>query len=288
MGSELQAVTSRGALPDTAGPVTWEGAVLWLKSRPEQADLVRACFYDDPLSAAAERYYQSTEWRSARRLLLPGGGKALDVGAGRGISAYALARDGWRTTAVEPDASAVVGAGAIRRLVHETGVVIEVVEQTGESLPFTDESFDLVHCRAVMHHARDLGLLCREMARVLRPGGMLIATREHVISRREDLPRFLAGHPLHNLYGGENAYLLPQYLDAIRGAGLQLKHVLNPYASDVNLFPDTREGMKKRIVSRIGLPWPGLVPDGFLAWLGARSGQPGRHYSFVAVKARHG
>jgi SAM-dependent methyltransferase len=268
--------------------MTWEEAVLWLRAQPAQAELVRACFYDDPLPAAAERYYRSSEWRGVRRLLPPAGGKALDVGAGRGISAYALARDGWQTTAVEPDASGVVGAGAIRQLARETGVVIQVVEQTGESLPFPDQTFDLTHCRAVMHHARDLGQLCREMTRVLRPGGVLVATREHVISRRQDLSRFLAAHPLHRLYGGENAYLLSDYLGAIRGAGLELKRVLNPYESDVNLFPETMESMKSRLVSRIGLPWPRLIPDVALAWLGERSDQPGRHYSFVAVKARHG
>ena len=41
---------------------TWEGAVLWLRSQPDQADLVRACFYDDPLLDAARRYHRSIEW----------------------------------------------------------------------------------------------------------------------------------------------------------------------------------------------------------------------------------
>jgi len=41
--------------------VSWEEAVLWLREQPEHRELVRACFYDDPLSAAAERYYMSTE-----------------------------------------------------------------------------------------------------------------------------------------------------------------------------------------------------------------------------------
>ena len=35
--------------------MTWEQAVLWLRQQPDSADLVRACFYDDPLSAAADR-----------------------------------------------------------------------------------------------------------------------------------------------------------------------------------------------------------------------------------------
>ena len=35
-------------------------------------------------------------------------GRALDLGAGNGILSYALAREGWSVTAVEPDPSALV------------------------------------------------------------------------------------------------------------------------------------------------------------------------------------
>ena len=62
---------------------------------------MRACFFDDPLAAAAERYYRSSEWAAVRALLPPRPGLALDLGSGRGISAYALARDGWRVVALE-------------------------------------------------------------------------------------------------------------------------------------------------------------------------------------------
>ena len=27
---------------------TWEEAVIWLKAQPDQAELVQACFFDDP------------------------------------------------------------------------------------------------------------------------------------------------------------------------------------------------------------------------------------------------
>ena len=187
---------------------TWEEAVLWLKAQPEEVELVRACFFDDPLIDAAERYYASSEWDAVRKLTGPTGGRALDVGAGRGISSYALARDGWQVTALEPDPSAVVGAGAIEQLATASNLPIEVVRDWGESLPFPDASFDLVYGRQVLHHARDLPTLCAEMARVLKPAGTFIATREHVIFKDADLAVFLAEHPLHRLYGGENAYRL--------------------------------------------------------------------------------
>ncbi len=263
---------------------TWEGAVLWLRSQPDQADLVRACFYDDPLLGAAERYYRSSEWAAARQLLPVRPGGALDIGSGRGISAYALSREGWSVVALEPDPSPVVGADAIRGLAHDAALDIEVVQEWGEQLPFADASFDLVHCRQALHHARDLPQLAREIGRVLRPGGRLVALREHVISHKRDLPAFQNAHPLHHLYGGECAYLLREYEHAIRAAGLRLTTVLNPLQSDVNLYPRTQAEIKQQIARRLHLPIARLVPEAVLHLLGHVLRTPGRLYSFVAER----
>jgi SAM-dependent methyltransferase len=263
--------------------MSWEEAVLWLKRQPGQEELVRACFYDDPLLAAAQRYWGSSEWESVRSLIPISCGKALDIGAGRGISSYALAKDGWQTVALEPNGSTVVGAAAIRNLAMESGLPIEVVETWGERLPFEDASFDLVHCRQVLHHAHDLPQLCREIGRVLKSGGTFIATREHVISRHDDMEAFLAGHPLHKLYGGENAFLLQEYIKAIRAGGIALTSVLNPYQSDINLYPETVSGLKRRVAARLHLPSV-LVPGFALDLLGALSKAPGRLFTFVGRK----
>jgi SAM-dependent methyltransferase len=268
--------------------MTWEQAVLWLKSQPERAALVEGCFYDDPLLAAAQRYHASTEWLAVQKLIGPARGKALDLGAGRGISAFALAKDGWTTVALEPDPSPIVGAGAIRTLAAEAHLPIEVVETWGESLPFESNSFDLVHVRQVLHHARDLNQLCREIGRVLKPGGMVIATREHVLSRREDLDTFLCNHPLHALYGGENAFLLEEYLAALRAGGIRLTKVLNPLASDINLYPETMRSIKTRMAKRWHLPLPSLIPDALLSLRGARLQAPGRLYTFFGFKRNTG
>ena len=166
---------------------TWEDAVIWLRKQPDQRQLVLDAFYDDPLIAAAKRYHDSDEWQAVSRLLRGRTGRALDVGAGRGIASYALARAGFEVTSLEPDPSAIVGAAAIRALAAEAALPISVVEEFSERLPFADGVFDVVFARAVLHHTRDLDLACSEMYRVLRPGGIFIAAREHVISKEADL-----------------------------------------------------------------------------------------------------
>ena len=280
--------------------MTWEQAVQWLREQPGQQELVRACYFDDPLPQAADRFWASPEWKAIAALLPPAnGGRALDLGAGRGISSYALAREGWRVTALEPDPSGLVGAGAIRSLVEASRLPVEIVSEFSESLPFADDTFDVVNCRQVLHHARDLPQTCREIFRVLKPGGVMIATREHVISRKEDLPRFLESHALHKFYGGENAFLLDEYLGAMRGAGLQVRQCLAPLDSPINYFPmspqQCREHCTRPVAALVGrrlanaLFDPAHAPGRALlrlltAALNRRDRTPGRLYSFVAAK----
>lgn len=271
---------------------TWEEAVGWLLQQPAQRALCEACYYDRPALGAAQRFWASAEWRTLRAVMPCPPGAALDVGAGMGVAAYALARDGWRTVALEPDASDLVGAGAIRRLAAEAGLAIEVAQEWGESLPFADASFDVVHARQVLHHARDLPRFCCELQRVLKPGGTLVATREHVVSSAAQLPAFLAKHPLHKLYGGENAYTLADYLDALKGAGLQVQRQWGPLESVINYAPLTEAGLADEIARRgARLPGTGLAVQvllappwraGALALLSRLDRRPGRLYSFVA------
>jgi len=274
---------------------TWEEAVKWLRGQPDQQDLVLAAYYDDPLSIAAERYWQSEEWKEIQSFFPPTMSRALDIGAGRGIASYALARDGFsKVVALEPDGSDMVGAGAIRLLAQQTGLPICVTEEFSERLPFDDASFDLVFARAVLHHTRDLEVACSEFHRVLRPGGKLIAVREHVLSCPEDLPRFLEIHPLHKLYGGENAFMLNKYECAIKSAGFKSLITIAPLNSAINFAPYSLNDLQDKIAHELAknIPWstsffrkiirifwPVLRP-----MLNAIDRRPGRLYSFVAVK----
>lgn len=264
---------------------SWEEAVLWLKDQPDQQALVQACFYDDPPGESAERFYRSTEWKAVRELLasLPCG-RVLDIGAGRGVSSYAFARDGWSVTALEPDPSDVVGAGAIRQVIRP-GLDITVEEERGERLPFAGNSFDLVYGRAVLHHADDLPVFCREASRVLKSGGVFLFTREHVLSKKEDLQLFFATHALHHLYRGEYAYLLTDYVEAITSAGLKVDRVLEPFGSDINLFPSNQDEFARGLQGRFRFPVPGwFIQRVIVRKMNRNDNTPGRLFSFFGSK----
>jgi ubiquinone/menaquinone biosynthesis C-methylase UbiE len=276
--------------------LTWEESVQSLRNQPEQKELVQYCYYDDPLESAAERFAQSEEWFAVTQLLkqkIPG--QVLDIGAGRGISSYAFAKAGCSVTALEPDSSNLVGAGSISNLFNKnTGLPIQIVQEWGETLPFANNTFDIVYGRAVLHHAKDLKQLCKEAARVLKPGGYFIATREHILSRKEDLQNFLDSHPLHHLYGGENAYLLEEYTDAIRSSGLQIIRSFNPLESVINYFPLSKSQyqsqVKNSLARRFGETLASKLAmfeqvQALYSWYMSRKlDTPGRLYSFLAVK----
>jgi SAM-dependent methyltransferase len=274
---------------------TWEDAVSWLISQPEQQEIVKACYYDTPLKSAADRYWLSSEWQAIKEFFPATQGKALDIGAGNGIASYALAKDGWQVEALEPDSSNLVGVGAIRQLASDCNLPINTVQEFGEQLPFPDAHFDLVFARQVLHHARDLPQLSQEVYRVLKPGGIFIAVRDHVIATKADLPKFLDTHPLHKLYGGENAYLRSEYIEAIEAANLKVNRVLDAFDSPINYSPHTIDTLKQELSTRLNLPSAfGLVlafllSDAIFPYtlkvLSKLDRRPGRAVSFICHKA---
>jgi SAM-dependent methyltransferase len=97
----------------------------------------------------------------------PAGGQLLDVACGQGkFLAYAHSR-GFELTGVDVSDVAVEIAG---ERVPEAHVVLGA----GESLPFEDDSFDVVTCIGSLEHFPDPAAGAAEMARVLRPGGSAV------------------------------------------------------------------------------------------------------------------
>jgi SAM-dependent methyltransferase len=103
-------------------------------------------------------------------LLPPGCRVAIDLGAGTGLLARALARKVPRVVAVEPDERM---AAVLRARAAEAGLSgIDVLQGTGEAIPLPDASADGVFASSAWHWM-DPDRAPQEAARVLRDGGRL-------------------------------------------------------------------------------------------------------------------
>jgi ubiquinone/menaquinone biosynthesis C-methylase UbiE len=99
---------------------------------------------------------------------LPAGGLVLDIGSGRGHFLCDMAKLGFQAHGVETNAEYIRLAN---QLAEESGVKIFIAQSRGEHLPYSDNYFDFVNCAEVTEHVDDPDKLCREIFRVLKPGG---------------------------------------------------------------------------------------------------------------------
>jgi SAM-dependent methyltransferase len=269
---------------------SWEDSVRSFRSDAKNDAAVLDNYFDLPVARAAIRYAGSDEFRAISRVIGRGTGRVLDVGAGHGIASFALAGAGWTVIALDPDASAEVGVGAIRSLRDESlgGGRIEAVIASGERLPLRNDSVDLVFGRQVLHHLNDLDEGLREARRVLRPGGRALFVREHVADDEAQRSSFLRDHPLHHMYGGENAYPLDRYLAAFDEARLPVVQCWGPLDSMINFYPGSRMRRLASVAIRLARQraWQGFFDREHRSTaLNAYAREPGRLYTFLACAA---
>ncbi len=234
---------------------TWEEIIIKIRKDPNYRELVEKAYFDENLGLNVKRFSESEEFQVTLQLIKQYAGKSqslslLDIGAGNGISSVAFSRLGYRVTAIEPDESMTIGSGAINVLKAEYDLDnLTVISSFGESLPLSDESFDIVYIRQAMHHAANLPKFVLEAARALRKGGLLITIRDHVIYDQADKEWFLAEHPLHKFYGGENAFTELEYKGAMINAGLSIQQVIRHYDSVINYFPLSSNEYQTRLMT---------------------------------------
>lgn len=275
-------------------PCTWEQAIERLRADPQHRAMIEASYLTADVVENARRFGAGEEFDATLALIarhVPGAAKVLDVPGGNGIATYAFASRGFEVSTVEPDGSASVGRGAIRRVLDHYGLQADIVAAYGEALPFPAGYFDVVYVRQGLHHAKDLRRMVAEYARVLRPGGLLLGCREHVVDNYgESLQRFLDSQVDHQLYGGENAFTLADYRAAIESAGLALVEVIEPYDSPINLHPNSVPELGRKVLeTTAGRLLRKVLPDRTVVAIGLwqlkRSRRPGRLHTFVARKS---
>src|SRR5579875_251358 len=143
---------------------------------------VAAANYDEKWGIDFGETGQGQVLGKVRKLLGPrlaaGFDSALEVGAGTGYFSLNMMRAGLIDELTCTDISTgmldMLQANA-RRLGLDQ---VSSVQSDAESLPFPDESFDLVVGHAVLHHLPDLDRAFSEFRRVLRPGGTILFAGE--------------------------------------------------------------------------------------------------------------
>jgi SAM-dependent methyltransferase len=153
--------------------------------RLNDPQLVRSEYADESRFAVRAAAWQNATGPDPRDLAFDAVAEArprrvLEVGSGRGEFAERVARDlGADVIALDQSERMV----ELTRLRGVTAVVGDV-----QQLPFPDAVFDCAVAAWMLYHVPDLDRGLAELARVLRPGGRLVA----VTNSRENLPELWA------------------------------------------------------------------------------------------------
>jgi ubiquinone/menaquinone biosynthesis C-methylase UbiE len=127
---------------------------------------------------AIERHRYQTEWH------IPGvvnfqrwrDSDVLEVGCGLGTDAVNFARRGARYTGVDLTEASIE---LVKGRFDFEGLAADLRVADAETLPFTDDTFDLVYSHGVLHHTPDTQRAINEVHRVLKPGGTAMVMLYH-------------------------------------------------------------------------------------------------------------
>jgi len=166
-------------MPSTSTPYFTRVATQW--------DTLRAGFFPDSLRdrvVAATRCVQTDDRPAV----------VLDLGAGTGFLTEGFLAAGARVIAVDPtEAMLIEQRRKFPEAVASRQLVLRLAD--AEAIPLPDGSVDAAVANMALHHVEDPPAAIREMARLLRPGGVLVISdldaHEHEFLRTEQHDRWL-------------------------------------------------------------------------------------------------
>ena len=203
------------------------------------------------------------------------GARALDIGAGSGGLAIALAEGGAEVDAIEPDPVRFRWAQA---RIRGHAASVRLGNGLAEQLPFENETFDIVTLDSVIEHVEDPDQVVREVARVLRPGGIV-----YVVSPNKASLLNILRDPHYQMFA---VVLLPRSLGKLYVE--RVRRTARGYW--VNVIPTKR--WLVRNFSRVGVDLEQLTPDGFeklnMPTVPIRAPAPVRLFARILVRVRMG
>ncbi|MDQ1467860.1 MAG: hypothetical protein QOH10_2275 [Actinomycetota bacterium] len=142
----------------------------------------------------------------------------LDVACGAAHAAEPVAERVRQVVGIDLT-RALLDVGAQRLRGNGVGNIL-LQEANAESLPFLDESFDVVFCRSSLHHFAAPSVAVSEMVRVSRVGGRvvlvdLVAPADDVRDRFDHVHRLIDPSHVRTFLEPELADLLPGRIDEL-------------------------------------------------------------------------
>jgi SAM-dependent methyltransferase len=122
-----------------------------------------------------------------------GNARLVDVGAGRGHLVHRLG-EGLEARGINP-AEHLSACDVIPDSFAYEHITCEQIRPDG-SLPFADESFEIVVSIEVIEHVENQFFFWRELARIAKPGAMVIVTTPNVLNINSRLRNLFTGFPL--------------------------------------------------------------------------------------------
>ena len=166
----------------------------------------------------------------------------LDVGCGPGTITVGLASkvNPGKVVGIDIGSSEVARATDRAKSLGLTNAEFEVMDAT--SLQFKDGQFDAVFSCMALEHIPDAAGAVREIARVLKPGGV-VGLKGGLVSRAVIVPETMAWRELATVYlavwkaGGGHPEMGLEQLDLVKQAGLAI--------ADVTGFFETRPARRE-------------------------------------------
>ncbi|MDP9265060.1 MAG: methyltransferase domain-containing protein [Chloroflexota bacterium] len=155
------------------------------------------------------------------RPLLPAGGRVVEIGAGSGRLLCRVGRE--RPFTLYALDYAAYAIRAVRENYRRAGLTGHALFGDAGTLPFADGAFDVLLSGGLLEHFRDPAPILAEMARILRPGGLLYAD---IVPRKVSLYRWAERdrmareeHMAEGIF--ESALPKRAWRDLVRASGLR-------------------------------------------------------------------
>ncbi|SDB61871.1 bifunctional 2-polyprenyl-6-hydroxyphenol methylase/3-demethylubiquinol 3-O-methyltransferase UbiG [Belnapia rosea] len=150
--------------------------------------------------------------------------RVLDVGCGAGLASEALARAGARVTGLDAAAGALGAARA-----HAAGQGLDIDYREGMPETLEESGFDAVVALEVIEHVADREAFCRQLARLVKPGGPVFLSTLNRTPRSFLMAKLGAEYLLRLLPVGTHdwrMFVRPGELGAdLRAAGLRVADI---------------------------------------------------------------